>query len=151
MQPHPDLANRPAPRSADLGLFRLSPLNPAAAEEDFAAVTGSERVLTGVFGSPWPTGLTLNDNRVDLAWHEREFTLGRSWSWILRDAGGVYLGCAYVFPEPGACGRGSIWLWLVDGPDRLARLAAWKPVLAQLLAEWLPESANYDWTLNDAD
>jgi hypothetical protein len=149
MRPHPDLADRRPPREAALGPVRLTPLDPAAAEEDFAAVTGSARVLTGLFGGDWPQGLTLEDDRIDLAWHEREFTLGRSLSWILRDAAGTYLGCAYVFPEPGASGRGEVFLWLVDRPDRLELLATIRPLLEDWLAPWLPAGAAYAWHMND--
>lgn len=151
MQPHPDFANSTLPRHADLGLFRLAPLAPDAVDEDFAAVVASERVLVGAYGGDWPRGLTLEENRIDLAWHEREFTLCRSFSWVLRDAQGTYLGCAYVYPEPGTRGQGKINLWLVDTPDRLARLAAYKPCLAAWLAPWLPPGSRYDWHINDGD
>mgnify|MGYP006878993883 FL=1 len=149
MQPHPDLAGRMPPRHADLGLFRLAPLAPEAAEEDFAVVTRSAPVLRGFFGNEWPEGLTLAENRIDLAWHEREFTTCRSLSWILRDHAGSYLGCAYVFPRPGERLRGQVYLWLADSPERLARLAAFKPILAAWLHDWLPPGGHYDWHIND--
>jgi hypothetical protein len=149
MQPHPDLAGRMPPRSADLGLFRLTPLDPAAADEDFAVVTRSAPVLRGFFGGDWPDGLTLAENRIDLAWHEREFTTCRSLSWILRDAAGTYLGCAYVFPRLGERLRGDIYLWLADHPERRARLAAFQPLLAEWLTPWLPPGGQYDWHVND--
>jgi hypothetical protein len=149
MQPHPDFAGSTLPRSADLGLFRLTPLAPDAAEEDFAVVTTSAPVLKGFFGGDWPLGLTLDDNRIDLAWHEREFRARRSFSWILRDKNGVYLGCAYVSPDLGARGQGQIHLWLADTPDRLALLTAFQPVLAKWLQPWLPAGGGYDWYVND--
>lgn len=148
MEPHPDFAGRMLPRSADLGAFRLTPLVPEAAYDDFAAVTRSAGVLRRFFGSDWPVGLTLAENRLDLAWHEREFTLCRSFAWILRDADGDYLGCAYVFPEPGERGRGQVCLWLVDRPDRLALLRTFQPVLAAWLQPWLPEGGTYTWRVN---
>jgi hypothetical protein len=149
MQPHPDFAGRMLPRSADLGLFHLAPLGPCFTEEDFAAVTRSAPVLQGIFGSDWPMGLTLEENGVDLAWHEREFTSCRSFAWILRGSDGVYLGCAYVYPNLGERGRGRINLWLVDSPDRLAKLAAFQPALAAWLQPWLPPGSHYDWQVND--
>lgn len=149
MQPHPDFAGRMPPRSADLGLFRLAPLAPESVEEDFAVVTRSAPVLRGLFGNDWPDGLTLAENRIDLAWHEREFTSCRSFSWILRDATGAYLGCAYVFPDPGTRLQGNVYLWLADSPDRLTMLAAFKPVLAAWLAPWLPPDGHYHWRMND--
>lgn len=149
MQPHPDFATTTLPRNADLGLLRLTPLDPSAAEEDFAVVARSEPVLRGFFGNDWPLGLTLVENRIDMAWHEREFTLRRSFSWILRDPAGVYLGCAYVFPEPGETARGKIYLWLADIPERRALLATFQPVLQHWLSQWLPPRALYDWHVND--
>ena len=68
MTPHPDFAANPPPRSADLGLFRLTPLCPDVAEEDFAAVSRSAPVLRGLFGTEWAGGLALRDNQVDMAW-----------------------------------------------------------------------------------
>lgn len=149
MQPHPDFAERRPPRGADLGAVLLAPLAPAVTEEDFAAVTRSAPVLEGLFGGDWPRGLTLEEDRIDLAWHEREFTLGRSFSWVLRDRGGGYLGCAYVFPDPGARGTGRVYLWVTDRPDRLALLAAVRPLLEDWLAPWLPPGGRYAWHLND--
>lgn len=87
-------------------------------------------MLRGFFGNDWPDGLTLAENRIDLAWHEREFTTCRSFSWILRDCAGAYLGCANVFPAPGDRLRGDVYLWLAESPERLARLAAFRPQLA---------------------
>jgi len=149
MQPHPDFAGTTLPRSADLGLFRLTPLGPGAVDEDFAAVTGSARVLVGQFGSDWPSGLTLEDNRIDLAWHEREFTLCRSFAWILRDAVGTYLGCAYIYPEPGERGQGKINLWLVDRADRLELILPFRDRLAKWLEPRLPQGSQYVWAVND--
>lgn len=149
MKPHPDFAASLPPRRADIGVCRLEPLAPASVAEDFANVTASARVLRGLFGTDWPLGLTLAENRIDLAWHEREFTLGRSFSWILRGETGAYLGCAYVFPDPGARLSGDVYLWLTDTPDRLTRLAAIRREFAIWLALLLPTGAQYDWHLND--
>lgn len=149
MKPHPDFTTSVPPRRADLGICRLEPLAPDQAAEDFANVTASARVLHGLFGTDWPLGLTLAENRIDLAWHEREFTLGRSFSWILRDDTGTYLGYAYVCPGLGGRLIGDVYLWLADTPDRLPHLAAIRPQLADWLHSWLPAGARYDWHLND--
>ena len=149
MRPHPDFANQSPPAEADLGVWRLSPLDPAAAEEDFAAVMASVRVLQGFFGNDWPLGLTLEEDRVDLAWHAREFAFGRSFAWILRDRDGVYLGCVYVFPALGTTGEGEVYVWVVDRRDRRDLLAKVGPVLADWLGRWLPPGGNYVWRMND--
>ena len=42
--------------------------------------------------------VTTDFNFVDLVWHECEFREGDSFSYVLRDADGGYLGCAYLYP-----------------------------------------------------
>ena len=119
-------------------------------EEDFAAVTGSERVLTGLSGGNWPRGLTLDDNRIDLAWHEREFTARRSFAWIVRDRVGDYLGCAYLYPDPGARGRGWVVTWIRDMPGRAGHLGRFDPLLRAWLMPHLPDGYVLDW-INNAE
>ena len=122
MEPHPDFAGLDLPRSFDLPSFGMTPLSPAELDEDFEVVTSSEAVLVGLFGT-WPEGLTREANLVDLAWHEREFTLRRSFSWIARSKSGRYLGCAYLFPSPGARGQAQLVVWIRDMPGRAERQA----------------------------
>ncbi|WP_299962952.1 hypothetical protein [uncultured Roseobacter sp.] len=133
MIPHPDFAGSDFPETAQLGAFRLSMLTAGDVEEDFAEVTRSAAVLKGLFDPQWPDGLTLADNETDLHWHHREFTARRSFAWILRDAGGTYLGCAYFNPVIGARGSGVGVYWIVDRPDRLELLSRFGP----LYEDWL--------------
>lgn len=149
MDPHPDFTDTTLPREADVGPFRLGPLGPAQAEEDFEVVTTSEAVLVGVFGSDWPKGLTLDENRVDMGWHDREFTAKRSFAWIVRDAEGAYLGCAYLYPDIGSTGRGQVVTWIRDMPERLEVLAAFNAVFADWLGPFLPEGYAVTWASND--
>ncbi len=95
---HPAFAGGRIPRQAVLDGFHLRVLHPAEVEEDFRAVTETAGDLRGLMGGDWPVGLTLEANLWDLAWHLREFEAERSFAWIVGDAGGAYLGCAYVFP-----------------------------------------------------
>lgn len=117
MQPHPDFVGVVVPREASLGSYRLTPLTSAVVEEDYEAVMASASLLKGVFGD-WPVGLTLSANLTDLHWHDREFTTNRSFSWVIRDATGAYLGCAYLFPEIGTRGKAQGVAWIRDHPDR---------------------------------
>lgn len=148
MQPHPDFADSDLPRSAVIGEFQLTPLSPAQVEEDFAAVTGSEQVLVGLSGDSWPRGLTLDDNRIDLAWHEREFTARRSFAWIIRDRPGGYLGCAYLYPDPGARGRGQVVTWIRDMPGRADHLNRFDPLFRAWLGPHLPDGYRLEWANN---
>lgn len=149
MEPHPDFIDTTLPRQATLGAYQLGPLGPAQAEEDFAVVTASEQVLTGVFGNPWPIGLTLDENRIDMGWHDREFTARRSFAWIIRDTQNAYLGCAYLYPAIGATGHGQVVTWIRDCPDRLSQLAKFNTVFQTWLAPYLPEGYETQWASND--
>ncbi len=149
MQAHPDFTGTALPREAMVGAFRLAPLSVAQVDEDFEAVTGSTRVLTGLFGDDWPVGLTRADNLVDMGWHDREFTARRSFAWIIRDAAGHYLGCAYLYPDIGTRGRGEIVTWVCDTPQRRETLAAFNTAFRAWLAPFLPAGYALAWTSND--
>ncbi|WP_317260982.1 hypothetical protein [Rhodovulum sp. FJ3] len=148
MDPHPDFATSSPPRSAVLGTFHLTPLDPSVVDEDFAVVTGSSAVLKGLFGDDWPVGLTLSENAIDLAWHEREFTSSRSFAWVTRDGHGTYLGCAYVYPDLGTRGSGTVITWMRDRADRAALLTAFNDVFMAWIAAYLPAGGEYALTTN---
>ena len=148
MDPHPDFATSRPPRLAVLGTFHLTPLDPSVVDEDFAVVTASSAVLKGLFGDDWPVGLTLSENAIDLAWHEREFTSSRSFAWVVRDDQGTYLGCAYVYPDLGARGSGKVITWMRDGPDRVPLLTAFNDAFMDWIAAFLPTGGEYTLTTN---
>ena len=102
--------------------------------------------LLGAFFGDWPAGLTREDNLIDLAWHEREFTARRSFSWIVRDTGGTYIGCFYVFPQIGARRRAEAALWLCDMSDRLGIATSLKADLDHWLSENLPPQVAVTWS-----
>lgn len=146
MQPHPDFADITFPRSLTLGAIHLTPLSPDFVDEDLAAVQQTDKagLIDGIFG-PWPLGLTREMNLIDLAWHEREFTAKRSFSWILRNSEGAYLGCFYLFPELGKCGHASAAFWLCDLPARRELAVTLKAALAEWMSETLPETITITW------
>jgi len=148
MNPHPDFVGSRLPRHVRLGAFELTPLAPPNAVEDFEVVSQSEPVLTGLFGDTWPAGLTLADNQIDMAWHEREFTALRSFSWIIRDPSGGYLGCAYLFPTLGERGVGEVVTWMRDLPDRGAHLTRFNAVFQPWLRTYLPDDYRVSITSN---
>ena len=50
-------------------------------------------------GGTWPDGLTLVVNLIDLAWHQREFTIGYSFAYtVMNDDESRCLGCGYINP-----------------------------------------------------
>lgn len=145
MDPHPDFADVTLPREFELAGFHLTPLTMDQVDEDLAAVQAAAHLIKGTFGDDWPDGLTRQDNLIDLAWHDREFTSGRSFAWIVRDAGGLYLGCFYIYPLIGGRGAAQATLWLGDIADRHPRAATLKAALDSWLADKVPASVTLDW------
>lgn len=145
MVPHPDFAESSLPRTADLPGFRLTPLGPDVAEEDFEAVVASTDVLKGCFGDTWPEGLTLVDNRIDMGWHEREFTARRSFAWVVRGPEGGYLGCAYLYPAIGGRGTAEVVTWVRAMEGREAVAARFNAAFAEWLAPHIPETVRLSW------
>jgi hypothetical protein len=121
------------PRNFQLGDYVFSVLNPDCADEDFAAVTASAAHLDGFFGNTWPRGLTWEKNRSDLERHAREFDQKIAFAWVIRNAAGGYLGCAYLRPAETPDADGGVYLWLRLGETGAERLAG----LAGLLRDWL--------------
>jgi hypothetical protein len=97
--------------------------------KDFAAIL--DRVEPD--GSPAPPeGLTLEQNLVDLGWHQKEFQLRRSFAYtVLSTDESVCLGCVYLYPTDGADARVDMWV----------RRSAWEdgidPVLEQAVRAWV--------------
>lgn len=149
MEGHPDFIRRPLPERAVFDGFMLERLTPAVVEEDFRAVTQSAPVLRGLFGDDWPEGLTLAQNGADLARHAREFAACLAFAWVIRSEDGSYLGCAYLNPEPGVRGRGTVVTWIVAREDRLDLLAAFNSAFAAWLSERLPPGFALTWMSND--
>ncbi|MEM6622322.1 MAG: hypothetical protein AAF674_08855 [Pseudomonadota bacterium] len=96
---HPAFAATQAPHHAAMGAYRLEILAPAVVEEDYQVVMDSAPRLRGFMGGDWPAGLSLADNRDDLAWHVKEFQANRSFAWVVRQEDGRYQGCLYIFPR----------------------------------------------------
>ncbi len=81
--------------------FHLRMLTIHDVVKDFDAVMSAASHLKGALnpGSTWPQGLTLEDNLIDLGWHQREFTLGRSFAYSVMNADeSRCLGCCYIYP-----------------------------------------------------
>lgn len=70
--------------------------------KDYDAVMSSVEHLAGVFGpdDSWPAGLTLEEDLVDLGWHQKEFELRRSFAYTVMNLDeSRCLGCVYIDPS----------------------------------------------------
>lgn len=96
----------------------LRPIRADDVDLDYPAVMGSRERLWSVFGEAWgwpPDTMTFQDDREDLARHEREIEAHESFNYALFDeAESALLGCVYVDPpeKPGA--DAEISWWVVD-------------------------------------
>jgi RimJ/RimL family protein N-acetyltransferase len=82
--------------------FVVRPLTVDDVEADYDAWSTSIEHLRGIFGpgSHWPDpGMTLEDNRIDLAWHQREFGARSSFAYTVLGADErTCVGCCYLDP-----------------------------------------------------
>ena len=101
------------PESLEGDGFRLRMLTIHDVVKDYDAVMSSaEHVSTIWPGGTWPEGLTLEQNLVDLGWHQKEFQLRRSFAYtvVAPDESRV-LGCVYVDPSSKRGYDATVCLW----------------------------------------
>jgi len=107
--------------------------------KDYEAINA--RVAPDGRDDPW-SETTLEENLVDLGWHQKEFELRRSFAYtvVLPDESRV-LGCVYLYPSDEADVEVRLWV----------RREAWdeglEPVLEQTVRAWLDEK----WPFRSAD
>eukprot|EP01062_Namystynia_karyoxenos_P069373 TRINITY_DN64886_c0_g1_i1.p1 TRINITY_DN64886_c0_g1~~TRINITY_DN64886_c0_g1_i1.p1 ORF type:complete len:540 (+),score=151.71 TRINITY_DN64886_c0_g1_i1:74-1621(+) len=98
--------------------MQLRMLGPADVEKDFEAVTSSLKSLRSVFApsDTWPRdGITLEENRLDLARHQREFELRLAFAYTVFDSKNERcLGSVYVSPATRAGFAAECLLWVRD-------------------------------------
>ena len=96
----PDTFQIPLVERTNRCLFR--PLTVRDVDRDFDAVISSREYLIDYFKpeTPWPDGLTIEQNLIDLGWHEYEFQNRTSFAYTitaLKDE--LTLGCCYIYPS----------------------------------------------------
>ncbi len=83
--------------------------------KDYEAVMESEERLRTIHdpGGQWPSGLTIEQNTIELGWHQTEFLLRTSFAYtvISHDERRV-LGCMYMYPtrKPGYDVEITMWV-----------------------------------------
>lgn len=97
--------------------FHLRMLTVHDVVKDFDAVMSASVHLKGAMseGSTWPDGLTLEENLIDLGWHQREFTIGHSFAYtVMNDDESRCLGCCYIYPSDTAGMDADAFYWARD-------------------------------------
>ena len=103
------------PPRLDAPGFHLRMLTVNDLIKDYDAVMTSVERLAGVMHptDPWPRGLTLEEDLIDLGWHQREFTLRHSFAYtVMNPDESQCLGCCYINPadKPGYDAAAYYWV-----------------------------------------
>jgi hypothetical protein len=98
--------------------YHLRPIRAADVDLDYPAVTGSQARLWSIFGEAWgwpPPTMTREQDREDLARHEREIQAHQSFNYALLDDDETALfGCVYIDPPEKVGADAEISWWVVD-------------------------------------
>ncbi len=117
--------------------FRLRMLTVNDVVKDYEAVMTSIDHLRGVFGesSTWPSkDLTLEQDLIDLGWHQKEFQRRTSFAYTVMNLEETQcLGCMYIFPSDNHNFEVEIYIWVrqsafEDGLD---------PLLEKAVKDWI--------------
>lgn len=100
------------PATLETDRFRLRMLTVSDVVKDYDAVMSSQQHLNEIWGPGWPEGLTLEQNLIDLGWHQKEFQRRRSFAYtvVAPDESRV-LGCVYINPTRKEGYDAVVYLW----------------------------------------
>jgi len=103
------------PEVLETARMRLRPLTITDAVKDYAAVMESEERLRTIYepGGEWPQGLTLEQNIIELGWHQTEFQMRTSFAYTVADLDETQLlGCVYIYPTRKPDYDAEITMWV---------------------------------------
>ena len=102
------------PEKLETDEFRLRMLTINDLVKDYDAVMSSVDHLSKVWpGSGWPEGLTLEEDLIDLGWHQREFMNRSSFAYtmVTLDESAV-VGCVYINPTRKRGYDAEVYFWV---------------------------------------
>ncbi|MCF7688781.1 MAG: hypothetical protein K9M98_07620 [Cephaloticoccus sp.] len=128
------------PAVVETAHFRMRSITIHDAFKDFDAVMSNRQHLWDRFGEIWgwpPEDMTIEQNIVDLGWHQKEFQLRSSFDFAVMSLDEKrLLGCVYVDPPCETGTDADIWFWArqdkVDG--------VLEPDLRKFLIPWLSQN-----------
>ncbi len=102
------------PQSLETERFRLRPITIHDVVKDYDAVKTSRDRLWEMFGEVWgwpPESLTLEEDLIDLAWHQKEGEIESSFNYAVMSLDEKrLLGCIYMDPSPKAGAEVAFWV-----------------------------------------
>lgn len=103
------------PAVAETAGFRLRSITIHDAFKDYDAVMSSRDHLWSRFGAIWgwpATDLSIEQNIIDLAWHQKEFQLRSSFDYAVMSLDeSRLLGCVYIDPAHAPGTDADVWYW----------------------------------------
>jgi hypothetical protein len=101
------------PEKLETDEFRLRMLTIHDVVKDYDAVMTSVNHLRTIWpGGRWPEGLTLEQNLIDLGWHQREFQTRRSFAYtVVTPSESMVVGCVYIEPTNRRGYDAAVFLW----------------------------------------
>jgi hypothetical protein len=101
-----------APARLEAGEFRLRMLTVNDVVKDYDAVMSSVEHCRTIWRGKWPEGLTLEQNLIDLGWHQKEFQTRRSFAYtVVQPDESRVLGCVYIEPTRKRGYDAEVYLW----------------------------------------
>jgi hypothetical protein len=101
------------PQKLETSEFRLRTLTVNDVVKDYDAVMSSVEHLKTIWpGGKWPDGLTLEQNLIDLGWHQKEFQTRRSFAYTVVTPNELQVtGCVYIDPTRKRGYDAVVYLW----------------------------------------
>ena len=101
------------PENLETKEFRLRMLTVHDVVKDYDAVMTSIDHLKTIWpGGRWPEGLTLEQNLIDLGWHQKEFQTRRSFAYtVVTPSESRVTGCVYIDPTHKPGYEAEVYLW----------------------------------------
>ncbi|HQR56049.1 MAG TPA: GNAT family N-acetyltransferase [Burkholderiaceae bacterium] len=128
------------PAVVETARYRLRSITIHDAFKDYDAVMSSREHLWSRFGEAWgwpAADMTIEQNIVDLGWHQKEFQLRSSFDYAVMSLDERrLLGCVYIDPPHEPATDADVWFWA-----RQSELASGlEAELAAFVVAWLADA-----------
>jgi hypothetical protein len=128
------------PEKLETERFRLRMLSVNDVVKDYDAVMSSIDHLRGAFGprSRWPSpDLTLEQDLIDLGWHQKEFQRRSSFAYtVMNLSESQCLGCVYIDPTRKRGYDAEVYLWVRESEYKKGL----DPILFQAVKQWIAKA-----------
>ena len=132
----PDAFNVPA--ILETSHFRLRMLTIHDVVKDYDALMNSFPHARSIApDAPWPAGLTVEENLIDLAWHQKEFINRTSFAYTVVSLDeSMVIGCVYINPTRKVGYDAEVRLWTRPS-EQFANID--ETILKRAVEQWLSE------------